>query len=162
MLGAELVDVHHSAHAYVPAHFPPLPSQHSWKQTPVYTERENDPRKIRERATQEGILAEQALRKLTSANNPRAAQHQQTSKVEMDREALWNATLVDVMDGIEDQKGSEGDIVLDGSVTALGVENTKVAEILKATGGMVVNHDRAHWRKTAPAGGVRARQMEKA
>lgn len=52
---------------YVPSHLPDLPARHTWEATPVYPEREVDPRKIRERATQEGILAEKALRKLVAA-----------------------------------------------------------------------------------------------
>lgn len=52
---------------YIPKHFPSLPPQHAWKRTPVFPERENDARRMRERATEEGILAEQALRKLAAA-----------------------------------------------------------------------------------------------
>lgn len=46
---------------------PELPSAHTYKNTPVYPYREGDTRKIRERATQEGKLGEQALRKLAGA-----------------------------------------------------------------------------------------------
>ncbi|OQO06073.1 hypothetical protein B0A48_08661 [Cryoendolithus antarcticus] len=53
--------------AYVPPHFPSLPSQHAWKSTPVFASRETDARKIREKATEEGKLAEGALRKLAAA-----------------------------------------------------------------------------------------------
>ena len=52
---------------YIPQHFPSLPSQHTWKHTPVFPERERDARKMREKATEEGIMAEQALRKLAAA-----------------------------------------------------------------------------------------------
>ena len=53
--------------AYIPTHFPQLPPQHAWMRTPVFPEREKDARKMREKATEEGILAEQALRKLAAA-----------------------------------------------------------------------------------------------
>lgn len=53
--------------AYIPKHFPQLPPQHAWKQTPVFPQRENDAHKMRERATEEGIQAELALRKLAAA-----------------------------------------------------------------------------------------------
>ncbi|KAK6441826.1 hypothetical protein LTR95_001935 [Oleoguttula sp. CCFEE 5521] len=53
--------------AYVPPHFPSLPSQHAWKTTPVFASRETDARKMREKATEEGMLAEGALRKLAAA-----------------------------------------------------------------------------------------------
>lgn len=55
------------APSYIPVHFPRLPPEHAWKQTAVYPEREHDARRIRERATEEGILAEQALRRLAAA-----------------------------------------------------------------------------------------------
>lgn len=59
---------------YIPRHFPKLPPQHAWKSTPVFPKREHDARKMRERATEEGILAEQALRKLAAAAKTGAVQ----------------------------------------------------------------------------------------
>lgn len=53
--------------AYIPKHFPEFPSKHTYRHTPVFTEREHDPRKIRERATEDGRLGEEALRKLARA-----------------------------------------------------------------------------------------------
>ncbi|KAL9620909.1 MAG: hypothetical protein Q9160_004562 [Pyrenula sp. 1 TL-2023] len=52
---------------YIPTTFPPFPSKHTYKHTSVYTDRERDPRRIRELATEEGRLGEQALRKLVGA-----------------------------------------------------------------------------------------------
>jgi hypothetical protein len=46
---------------------PELPSAHTYKDTPVFPHRESDTRKIRELATHEGKLGEQALRKLAGA-----------------------------------------------------------------------------------------------
>ena len=46
---------------------PPLPSAHTYKGTAVFAQRETDSRKIRELATEEGKLGEQALRKLAGA-----------------------------------------------------------------------------------------------
>lgn len=46
---------------------PKLPSAHTFRDTPVLPQREADTRKIRELATQEGKLGEQALRKLAGA-----------------------------------------------------------------------------------------------
>ena len=46
---------------------PGLPSAHTYKDTPVFPHREADTRRIRELATQEGKLGEQALRKLAGA-----------------------------------------------------------------------------------------------
>ncbi|GLI80710.1 hypothetical protein PoHVEF18_009067 [Penicillium ochrochloron] len=53
--------------SYVPKHFPDFPSKHTYSSTPVFTERDNDPRKIRERAAEDGRHGEEALRKLASA-----------------------------------------------------------------------------------------------
>lgn len=50
-----------------PASLPPLPSAHSYKDTEVFPQRETDTRRIRELATEEGKLGEQALRKLAGA-----------------------------------------------------------------------------------------------
>ena len=52
---------------YIPSHLPPFPSQHTYKDTPVFPIREIDPRRIRELATEEGKLGEEALRKLAGA-----------------------------------------------------------------------------------------------
>jgi hypothetical protein len=60
-----LVDTETPRH--IPTHFPKLPPRHAWKHTAVYAEREKDARRMREKATEEGILAEQALRKLAAA-----------------------------------------------------------------------------------------------
>lgn len=50
--------------AYIPKHFPPFPSKHTYKSTAVFPKREVDPRRIREKAAEEGIEAEKSLRKL--------------------------------------------------------------------------------------------------
>jgi len=52
---------------YIPSHLPVFPSQHTYKDTPVFPDREVDPRRIRELATEEGKLGEEALRRLAGA-----------------------------------------------------------------------------------------------
>ncbi len=50
--------------SYIPKHFPSFPSKHTYKSTEVKLERETDPRKIREKATEEARHGEEALRRL--------------------------------------------------------------------------------------------------
>jgi transcription initiation factor TFIID subunit 8 len=60
----------------VPKHFPELPSLHTWQSTPVWAsdrgakldQAQADARKVREQATKEGVMAEQALRRLLTAS----------------------------------------------------------------------------------------------
>ncbi|KAJ6114407.1 hypothetical protein N7486_000185 [Penicillium sp. IBT 16267x] len=53
--------------SYIPKHFPDFPSKHTYSASAVFTERDSDPRKIRERAAEDGRHGEEALRKLASA-----------------------------------------------------------------------------------------------
>ncbi|KAN0071756.1 Transcription factor TFIID complex subunit 8 C-term domain containing protein [Elaphomyces granulatus] len=57
----------HVRSPYIPKHFPGFPSRHTYQHTPVFTEQEYDPRKIRERATEDGRHGEEALRRLARA-----------------------------------------------------------------------------------------------
>lgn len=50
-----------------PKHFPHLPGSHTYKATSTYTPRELNPRRIRERATEEGRMGEAALQKFVGA-----------------------------------------------------------------------------------------------
>ena len=52
---------------HIPSTFPVFPSQHTFRDTAVLPPRERDPRRVRELATEEGRLGEQALRKLAGA-----------------------------------------------------------------------------------------------
>ncbi|PKY00759.1 bromodomain associated domain protein [Aspergillus campestris IBT 28561] len=67
-LGPQLSGETDRAHrAYIPTHFPEFPSKHTYRHTAVFTEREQDPQRIRERATEDGRHGEEALRKLARA-----------------------------------------------------------------------------------------------
>jgi hypothetical protein len=86
---------------YIPGHLPPFPPKHAWKATPVYTNRENDPRKIREKATEEGILAEQSLRKLMAAQKAglqkNKARKQRKSKRIKESEKIWQEAMKELI-----------------------------------------------------------------
>jgi hypothetical protein len=49
---------------FIPKKFPAFPSKHTYKATEVMPERETDPRKIREKATEAARHGEEALRRL--------------------------------------------------------------------------------------------------
>ena len=53
---------------FVPKNFPPFPSKHSYQFTADVPETDRDPRRVRERATEEGRLGEEALRGLMNGN----------------------------------------------------------------------------------------------
>lgn len=136
---------------FVPAHFPDFPLQHAYKETPVFTEREIDARKIREQATQEGMLAEQALRKLMAArqagnNDGRSGRFRKSAKRQTS-EQIWRDTMVAVLavDRARHGGGREGftNFGMDGAVD---MPDIALAD-LNAQYGAIVNYDRAYWRK---------------
>ena len=57
------------ARSYIPSHFPPFPSQHTYKATPNIPSVDRDPRKVRELAARDARLGEAALRKLVGARS---------------------------------------------------------------------------------------------
>lgn len=148
MLGPELVTPAAQQYAYIPSHFPPLPSRHAWQSTALFTQREQDPRRIRERATDEGVQAEHALRKLTTANKARSRQ----PIVDKAKDMLWQETISDLQEGDEDllptTKDADGDIRLDGYSNDHGSDKAaSMADLIRRGGGLMVNHDRNHWRR---------------
>lgn len=125
------------------------------------TEREADARRIRERATHEGVLAEQALRKLVAARRPgrrAAGAGGGSDPLKSDRVAIAEArneeVFRDAMEAIlKEDRGSglpgmfreDQRLLLNGDQMDLSRE----AENLDLGSAAVVNWDRAHWRKGA-------------
>ncbi|KAI4727926.1 hypothetical protein E4T49_04283 [Aureobasidium sp. EXF-10728] len=149
MLGQELATPATQQYGYIPSHFPPLPSRHVWQSTALFTQREQDPRRIRERATDEGVQAEHALRKLTTANKARLRQ----PTVDKAKDKLWQDTISDLLDDDDDESGptrqdADGDIRLDGYMEDHGSDKTpSMADLIRGGGALMVNHDRNHWRR---------------
>ncbi|KAG9565494.1 hypothetical protein KCU71_g1447, partial [Aureobasidium melanogenum] len=148
MLGPELVTPAAQQYAYIPSHFPPLPSRHAWQSTALFTQREQDPRRIRERATDEGVQAEHALRKLTTANKARSRQ----PIVDKAKDMLWQETISDLQEGDDEllptTQDADGDIRLDGFSNDYGSDKAaSMADLIRGGGGLMVNHDRNHWRR---------------
>lgn len=125
--------------SYIPKNFPSFPSKHTYQETPVFaTKRETNPEKIRERATEEGRLGEEALRKLTRA----AREGQGGGRAHRDK-SLWG------------RKNESMDSMFDKTLKAL-VKSTSASK--QADGsllldlGPIVNSNRVYWRKpSAPA-----------
>jgi len=158
MLGTELVAPTKATHSYIPTHFPELPSKHAWLSTPTFTEREHDPRKIRERATQEGILAESALRRLTTARKAQSMRKGTTSQAEQKRDQLWKDALADLLGEAapDAQKDSDGDLVFEDLDNAERKNEVRTSQDPLFDGNsMLVNHDQSHWRRDAGIGGIR-------
>ncbi len=98
---------------YVPLHFPAFPSKHTYKATPEFPEREKDPRRIRERATEEGRMGEEALRRLVGAGSDSGivlkveSGHKARSMRNM-RDELWRETMQVLSSRDEDATKSTG------------------------------------------------------
>ncbi|KAI7856802.1 hypothetical protein BDC45DRAFT_502356 [Circinella umbellata] len=54
---------------YVPDYLPKFPSRHSFRQTPVYIHRPDDPQRVRELNSQQSRIVEENLKRLMSAEN---------------------------------------------------------------------------------------------
>ena len=133
------------AKLYVPKHFPAFPSKHTYKATPDFPDRERDPRKIRERATEEGRMGEEALRRLVGAASengpiPEPESSPKGWSMHRRRDHLWRETMQILIprsenapEGLEKEKQREGN----------------VGEPLKGSSRVssAVNADRRFWRK---------------
>jgi transcription initiation factor TFIID subunit 8 len=125
---------------YMPAHLPELPSRHTWKDTEIYTKRETDARKIRELATEEGVLAEKAMRKLMAgAALSKPAMGGRSSRKD---QMMWEQTMEAVLQMDEDQQPAEDGIDWPG-------EHGKSQTAASLSTAIPVNYDRRFWRQSA-------------
>jgi transcription initiation factor TFIID subunit 8 len=148
---------------YIPKHFPAFPSKHTYKATPVFTNRENDPRKIREKATEEGVLAEQSLRKLMAAQKA-GIQKQNVGKRKRSRrmkesDTLWQEAMTDLL-GEEREREKEDerrqrqmdeDEDMDWGMPRddAPVRQPAVDRNVNLEEGVHVNYEQKYWRKSA-------------
>ncbi|EEP81241.1 predicted protein [Uncinocarpus reesii 1704] len=165
-------------YSYIPKQFPRLPSRHTYQRTAVYTERETDPRKVREQATEEGRLGEEALRKLT-----RAAKESRLTGEEMTEKRLWGRetesmqsmfekTLAATLQrqAEEGRKHKEMKTHADAAAAVIDFDSAepvkqKTPDLLginpqKLEFGPVVNCERVYWRKFTVSGTRRAEQQK--
>lgn len=139
ILGPDLVALA-TRERYMPAHLPALPSRHTWKDTEIYTKRETDARKIRELATEEGVLAEKAMRKLMAgAALSKPALGGINSRKD---QRIWEQTMEAILQMDEDQPPSEDGIDWPG-------DSGKVQTAASLNTAIPVNYDRRFWRQSA-------------
>lgn len=149
---------------YIPSHFPPFPSKHTWKATPVFTQRENDPRKIREKATEEGILAEQSLRKLMAAQKAgvqgnKVGKRKRSKRMRASDE-MWHAAMKDVIqdeettaEAAKKAEAAKNRFEFDMDEEDYDEPDVRVppkpSKKVNLEEGVHVNYDQKFWRKSA-------------
>lgn len=136
--------------SYVPSHLPAFPGRHTYKATAEYPEREEDPRKIRERVTEEGRLGEEALRRLVSAKvahrPPSVGAGQRVKSLCTRRDELWKETMEAVgaqyiAEHPPDDENMGIDLLEHGN-RLLMASSSDYGRITSA-----VNADKKYWRK---------------
>lgn len=142
---------------YIPKHFPSFPSKHTYSATAVFIARDNDPRKIRERAAEDGRHGEEALRKLASA----AFRDNQTGSSGRDKK-LWGRRM-DSMEsmfekttkGLLKKYGKDSHSTLTSSAMEIDSGRPSDADTksrlklsLNMELGPIVNCERDLWRRT--------------
>ena len=161
LLGPELVEPNSNSHKqWIPVHFPNLPSKHTWRDTPSFTERETEPLKIRELATQQGILAEKALRKLIAVGkdgtNGSRLEPIGRGNVRPGREKyeqIWEETFKAMAAEEEKRKAErmgmemEMDLDFDDIHNRKTMDNVIDTAIPTPNNRVVVNYDKKYWRR---------------
>ena len=155
--------------AYIPSHFPALPGKHSYRETIELPTRERDPKRIREQATEEGRLGEEALRRLLSSRVGRKAElsrqqedkglrnMSETMRLRVKRQKLleeamqiksWDET------GKEEDEADQADAMeIDLGNGGKQTDGGDLAAMRQISSG--VNYEKKYWRKVPPqrAGG---------
>ena len=143
---------------YVPKHFPEFPSKHTYKSTADFPNREVDPRKVRERATEEGRLGEEALRRLVAAGSSRpiynSQKNQRSDSLRAKKEEMFMETMAAVTEGASEEMD------LDADAGSTGKGKQIEGDLTGTTLGIgrfrsTANSEKRYWRKPAPpAGGI--------
>lgn len=141
--------------SYVPANFPSFPSKHAYKFTYTSTELHTDPRQVRELATAEGRLGEEALRRLVSNSwtnrplntDPAGAEKGRNRFEEL--QTMWLETMEKVMEREEaaDASNGLGDSSGDRSHTLVESDHSQGERAGRRRLAGPVNYERQFWRK---------------
>ncbi len=127
--------------SYIPRRFPSFPGKHTYKSTEVKPEREADPRKIREKATEEARHGEEALRRLVNVR--KAGDHKDAKKTtgkgtkQSERHKMWQITMEDLAAGKAGLKSTNADLGVEEQsirVNAANVNGRKPAARKKDDG----------------------------
>lgn len=136
--------------AYVPKHFPELPSKHTYKATPEYAKHDQDPRKVREKATEEGRLGEEALRRLVCAGAGKSAQESQTGRKTQSARAVRDLVWMETMQAVTQETPDGMDIEMEVGVSKEKIkegDHQPMASLGYGRLGPAVNAEKRYWRK---------------
>lgn len=139
------------AKAFVPKHFPNFPSKHTYKATAEFPDRESDPRKVRERATEEGRLGEEALRRLVGASSDTPAHGSSQADGPKNARTRRKQMFLEIMAAFAgDGEGME----IDGNPGYKGKGGQEEGEGTSMASGSgrlhsAVNSEKRYWRKPA-------------
>ena len=137
--------------AYIPRHFPTLPGEHTFRKTWDAVNREKDPRKIRERATEESRLGEEALRRLVGTGSQQwekdgGPKRQSAADLRKRRKELWEST----MDALAEETGGVPDSSHDTNSGIMdNISTFPSASPKKQRPASAVNAEKAYWRRGA-------------
>ncbi|CAI6333701.1 unnamed protein product [Periconia digitata] len=147
---------------YIPAHFPPFPSKHTYKATPVFSHRENDPRSIREKAAEEGIAAEKSLRTLMVAQKAglqkRRGGKRKQSEIMQKRNAAFKLAMEESLQDEAEREAKENrrraaldreDDEWEAGTHTITTTQTQYERKVNLDEGVQVNYDRKFWRRNA-------------
>ena len=138
---------------YIPKHFPELPSKHTYKATPKYPEHEQDTRKVREKATEEGRLGEEALRRLVGAGAAKPAQESRPGRKVKSTRAASDELWVETMQAVTQEASDGMDFTMEIG-TGKGKQKEDHTPPVSSFGyerfGPVVNAEKRYWRQPAP------------
>ena len=153
---------------YIPSHMPALPSKHSYRETIELPTRERDSRKIRERATEEGRIGEEALRRLLGGKKERSypfsprnetAPMSESMRLKTERQQLWQEAMQ--LKSFDDDDDDDDDAAAHnggGNIINIDFEDRRVndgsgngtSEARHLSTG--VNYEKRYWRTPAPQG----------
>lgn len=137
---------------HIPPNFPAYPSEHTYKSAPVFSKREEDPRKIRELAMEEGRLAEESIRRLLSASSGQISANLKANggakkSLRAIRDEMWKATMLAVgTDTVPSTDSNRQDLERGDNEHASGV--TALERVYVSS---TVNSEKQYWRKSATA-----------